>query len=119
MNQKHFIPVSAHEDPKEYGRLYREKNKERIQEYNQFRKVRQRDRLRKRKHALIEHMGGKCMKCGLAFDGENECVFDFHHEGKKEFCLSPLTRPMKDLMKEVEACIMVCANCHRLLHRGE
>ena len=119
MNQKHFIPVSSTEDRKEYDRLYRIKNKEHIREYNAFRKTRERDRVRKRKHALIEHMGGKCMNCGLAFDGENECVFDFHHEGEKKFCLSPLTRPMKDLIKEVEGCILVCSNCHRLLHRGE
>ena len=119
MNQKHFIPVSSTEDRKEYDILYRIKNKEHIREYNAFRKTRQRDLVRKRKHALIERMGGKCMKCGIQFDGENECIFDFHHEGEKEFNLSPLTRPMKDLLKEVDECIMVCVNCHRLLHRGE
>jgi len=117
MNQKHNIPVSAKDNPTEYHRLYRIANKDRIKKYNEFRKTRVRDRVRDRKKALIDYKGGVCQCCGRKHDGENSCIFDFHHAGDKEFNLAPLTRTWDVLMKEVDKCMLVCATCHRLIHK--
>ncbi|MDD1718140.1 MAG: hypothetical protein LUO88_03595, partial [Methanoregulaceae archaeon] len=91
-NKKHEISVSAVDNPKEYHRLYRALNKERIREYerSQPRLTAQMNRPRKKKIKLIEYLGGICTNCGLKFDGENACIFDFHHidDSKKTFNLA-------------------------------
>jgi len=78
---------------------------------------------KRRKHLRIksiEYKGGKCISCGY-----NKCneALDFHHidESKKEFGLSEkgMTRSWERTMKELDKCILVCANCHRELHHGK
>ena len=77
-------------------------------------------RRRKRlKEMAIELKGGKCQICGYnRYNG----ALDFHHldENNKEFDLSTrgLTRSWERIKKEVEKCILVCANCHREIHGG-
>ena len=67
----------------------------------------------------IEYLGGKCVYCGY-----NRCsaALDFHHldEKSKSFGLSQrgLTRSWERTRKELEKCILVCANCHREIHVG-
>ncbi|MDD3488116.1 MAG: hypothetical protein PHH35_02070 [Candidatus Pacebacteria bacterium] len=75
---------------------------------------------RKRLKAMaIEYKGGKCIFCGY-----NKCndALDFHHISSKdkEFGLSVrgLTRSWEKITKELNKCILVCANCHRELHAG-
>lgn len=66
---------------------------------------------------FIEYKGGKCQICGLV---DNPAVYDFHHTdpSKKEFKLS--NQPFNDKSrKELDKCIMVCANCHRKIHTKE
>ena len=68
---------------------------------------------------LIEYKGGKCEKCSY-----NKCswAFDFHHldKNKKDFTLSSyLTLSWETIKKELDKCIMVCANCHREIHYEE
>jgi predicted HNH restriction endonuclease len=120
-NKKHEISVSAVESPKEYHRLYRALNKERIREYERSppRLIAQMNRSRKKKIKLIEYLGGACTKCGLKYNGENACIFDFHHsdDSKKTFNLAPFTRKDEDLLEESKKCLLVCANCHRMLHK--
>lgn len=68
---------------------------------------------------VIEYKGGKCVICGY-----KKCVwaFDLHHVdgSKKEFGLSVrgLTRSWDKVQKEINKCILVCANCHREIHAG-
>jgi len=45
-----------------------------------------------------------------------EC-FDFHHIKPKLFNLAPFTISMKRLKEEAKKCILVCSNCHRIIHR--
>ena len=74
-------------------------------------------RRKKIKDLAIEYKGGKCFLCGY-----QKCVdaLEFHHldSGKKEFGVSKdgLTRSWERVRKEIENCILVCANCHRELH---
>jgi 5-methylcytosine-specific restriction endonuclease McrA len=66
-----------------------------------------------------EYKGGKCALCGY-----NRCpsALDFHHRDprKKDFGLSVrgLTRSWEKIKKEIDKCILICANCHREVHAG-
>jgi DNA-binding CsgD family transcriptional regulator len=71
---------------------------------------------RKRKKAeLVEYKGGKCEKCGY-----DKCVqaLQFHHLNPKEkdFAVGGKSYSFERLKKEVDKCIMVCANCHIEIH---
>jgi hypothetical protein len=71
------------------------------------------------KEKAIEYKGGKCEKCGY-----DKCkwVFDFHHliPNEKDFAISRYSTLAWDkVKKELDKCIMLCANCHRELHYNE
>ncbi len=75
---------------------------------------------RKRVRQLaIEHLGGCCQICGYlkCFD-----ALEIHHRDPKEksFAISAegLTRSWDRVRKEIEKCILICANCHREVHAG-
>ena len=59
---------------------------------------------------------------GCCYCQEREpCCLDFHHRDptKKKFKIGEGYRCNRDKkMKEIEKCILVCANCHRKLHKG-
>ena len=65
----------------------------------------------------------KILKCEIC--GYDRCItaLEFHHlnRGEKDFSISESTysRSMEDLKKEVDKCILVCANCHREIHEKE
>ena len=65
----------------------------------------------------IDYKGGKCIFCGY---NKYEGALDFHHinETLKEFGLSEkgITRSWDKIQKELEKCVLICANCHRELH---
>ncbi len=49
------------------------------------------------------------------------CCLDFHHVRDKEVCVSVavyLAYSIDKLKKEMDKCILLCANCHRKLHAG-
>ena len=66
---------------------------------------------------LVEIKGGKCKCCG--FDGHYSAL-EFHHldPSKKEFNLSVTNNGWNKLLKEVDKCILLCSNCHRMVHAG-
>lgn len=68
-----------------------------------------------KKKILVEYKGGKCEKCGY-----NKCIeaLDFHHidPSQKEFGISSNSYSLERMKKEVDKCILVCANCHREIH---
>lgn len=72
------------------------------------------------KEILIEYKGGKCEICGY-----NKCIgaLEFHHKDptKKDFGIGQkgYTRSIELNKKEVDKCILVCANCHREIHAGK
>jgi len=71
------------------------------------------------KAILNELKAGGCTKCG--FNEHPNCL-DFHHLDPNEKEVNVATTAMKNkwgrerIMKEVDKCIVVCANCHRLIH---
>lgn len=68
--------------------------------------------------AIIEN-GGKCSICDLKYDGTNAAIFDFHHTKKKDIQLNVnafKNYSLEKIAKELKKCVLVCSNCHRLMH---
>ena len=87
-------------------------------------KERYRDKLRdnKKKHReLIRQKIKELKSCGCAICGEkDECCLDFHHLYEKDFNIGNCRDITIDtLLKEIQKCIVLCANCHRKLHAGK
>jgi hypothetical protein len=67
----------------------------------------------------VEYKGGRCGICGY-----DRCIeaLEFHHLDStlKDFSVSGsgCTRSWKRVHKELDKCMMLCANCHREIHAG-
>lgn len=66
-----------------------------------------------------EYKGGKCTLCGYK---KCQRALSFHHvePNKKEFGISTrgLTRSWDKIRKEIDKCVLLCANCHMEVHDG-
>ena len=81
-------------------------------------KERTRERYRKahrdKKRKAVEKFGGKCNNCGGEF---HQSVFEFHHLDPAQKDFSPANASSwKKMERELDKCVMLCANCHRLAH---
>ena len=68
------------------------------------------------KAAAIKYLGGECKKCGWK---GNQAVFQFHHINfkKKDFSIGDVANKSWNIIKtELEKCILLCANCHSIIH---
>ena len=71
---------------------------------------------RARKLELVNRFGNKCAHCQQTFP---PCCYDFHHldPTQKDKKITQLTgASLEKLEAEVLKCIMVCSNCHRIIH---
>jgi len=115
-NKKAIIEASKQKylkDPQKfltYQKEYRKKNKALISQ-----------KLKNKRYKVlieaIEFLGGECNKCKQKFD---PVCYDFHHvdPNNKEFTIGDNMLLAKHrIQKEVEKCILLCANCHRLTHK--
>jgi hypothetical protein len=70
------------------------------------------------KEALVDAMGGCCQKCNGVFD---LAVYDFHHIGQKDGSPSNMigNASIQKIAEEIEKCVLLCANCHRIEHANE
>lgn len=96
----------------EYNKKYYEANKEAIKKNNAQAKRVNRAEWRKFKSTF------KCVHCGFS----HPAAIDFHHVDKTNY------RAVTDLVKngnftaakkEVQKCVALCANCHRIHHYEE
>lgn len=56
-----------------------------------------------------------CTRCTVT---DPVCV-DFHHRGEKTWAVSKMLaagRPLQAVKREIESCVPLCANCHRVEH---
>ncbi len=73
---------------------------------------------RKRKLMAVDYLGGRCNDCGGQF---HPAIFEFHHENPEEKDLDPsqaLQMAWDNFKKELEKCVLLCANCHRYRHHN-
>lgn len=72
------------------------------------------------KNKAVKEKGGKCHICHQEYPNS---VYDFHHLNpeEKDFNLGNKTSTIKweNVKKELDKCILVCSNCHRMIHSGD
>lgn len=88
---------------KEYGDKVRERNRERLSE--------------NREYVAQYKLGRSCISCN---ELTSVCL-DFHHvdPSSKLFGIAHSgCRTIEQLQKEIDKCVLLCANCHRKLHAG-
>ncbi len=106
----------------EYSKKYREANREKLRENAKVYREANKDKIRERSVGLWvkrKYEGIPCMDCESIFPF---CVMDFDHrpEEVKKFILSANTsnratpERLAKVMKEIDKCDLVCANCHRV-----
>ena len=83
------------------------------------------DKKRKQlKKMCVEYHGNKCSSCGGVFP---IAVYDFHHtdndrNNRKDKTIGHMThdcRKWETITEELDRCVMLCANCHRIEHYGD
>jgi hypothetical protein len=101
------------ERQKGYAKTYYEKNKETVKATSKKNAKTYKDKWRSFKATL------SCVQCGQ----NHVATLDFHHvdSSTKEGSVNQLAknRAYKRAMEEVEKCIVLCANCHRIHHYEE
>jgi hypothetical protein len=68
------------------------------------------------KSKAVDYKGGQCFDCLGVF---SLCVYDFHHLDPTEKEVSPgnlLGRKWENIVPELDKCVLLCANCHRIRH---
>ncbi len=91
------------------AKIWRENNKDYVL-------LKQREDKRRRKLDAIYYLGGKCHTCGCMF---HPACFEFHHKDPTTKDRDPskmLSWSKERLYAELDKCILLCANCHRLEH---
>lgn len=69
-----------------------------------------------KKAAWVRHFGGICAHCQQPHP---DCVFEFHHINSAEKETTPAKLFMLSdnrIEAELNKCVMLCANCHRIEH---
>ena len=73
----------------------------------------------KRKEMVANAKNKPCASCNIKYD---TCVMDLHHldPSVKDSQVSKLMKSSSynKLQEEIDKCVVLCANCHRMLHAG-
>lgn len=87
-------------------------------EYRKLKATYIKNRKQRRKYWLNKYKTAKgCQRCGIK---TNSIIYDWHHIDGKDFAINTkITTSLKRLFKEIRKCILVCSNCHRLIHEEE
>ncbi len=105
LNRDHFLKQSRERENKEYAL-----NRDSLSSA-------QRQKTHDLKRKAVEYLGGKCLDCFLITSVLR--IYDFHHRDPTEkdlnvgqcrsFCWN-------SIVKELDKCDLLCANCHRIRH---
>jgi polyribonucleotide nucleotidyltransferase len=94
----------------EYQKQWYNKNKKkRIKQINIWRDNKRQEQIEK-----INNLKTHCYVCG----NRDIRTLEFHHYKSKQENISSMIGKFswKNILKEIEKCIIVCANCHKILH---
>jgi len=76
-------------------------------------------RVREVKMRMVEYKGGECVDCTLKLEDSHYAVFEFHHldPNEKDINFSKIKyQKWEKIKEELDKCVCLCANCHRLRH---
>jgi hypothetical protein len=71
---------------------------------------------------MLEYKGNQCIDCSLHIKNTKACVFDFHHldPSTKDINFNIIRWKSWDVIKkELDKCVILCSNCHRIRHSNE
>jgi hypothetical protein len=77
------------------------------------------ERWKKIKINAIKYKGGECVDCKVPYPQYPAAVFEFHHldPDEKDVNFTKLRlRSWEKITKELDKCVLLCANCHRIRH---
>ena len=78
---------------------------------------REKTRARNKKFLLDYKENKVCGDCGF----DNPIALEFHHLKDKKYNVAQLVSQgvsLKTFQQEIDKCILICANCHRIRHHG-
>lgn len=110
---KYYYKIKADPD------LWSKKKQKRQEWYERNRIIqteKQKQKKRQRKSDCINYLGGVCFNCKSSF---HPSVYEFHHRNPKEKDRDPsklMLLKWETIIKELDKCDLLCANCHRLVH---
>jgi hypothetical protein len=97
----------------QYNKIYKEENKERLMEQKDIVVQRNLREIRKLKRSTT------CAICGF----DNPQTFEFHHKtplknGKsaRVMTLAYSGCSLERIQEEIDKCVLICANCHKIIH---
>jgi len=70
---------------------------------------------------IIKEHGGCCEVCKIDFD---PCVYEFHHidatikDEQPAFIFRSYLH-LKKLREKLKGCMLICANCHKIIHKNQ
>lgn len=105
-------------------KAYNERNAERRARNSKLYSQKYRDAQFKnqRKLEFCLYMGGRCSECGFEVTKDTIAAFDFHHidPSEKEYTPSDMLMLNKEkVLNELDKCLLLCSNCHRILHHRQ
>jgi hypothetical protein len=107
------MPITDREKNRNYQREWYHNNKKRLKNNIRDRRVSNRNKIDEYKELL----GCICHACGRA---EHPSALDFHHlnHEEKEYTVSKMVGySWEKVQKEIDKCILLCACCHRKIHK--
>jgi len=113
---------------REYWEKHKDKKREANKRYHEKHKLQSNKKMReyhqeKENEFISAYKKGKC--CSLCGYNEHYEILQFHHKDRKnklfEVTLSKISkRSPEEIKKELDKCILICPNCHFLIHsRGD
>jgi len=107
------MPITDPQKNREYQIEWYHKNKDRLKNNIRGRRTSNRNKIDEYK----ESIGCTCQACGRV---EHPSALDFHHlnHEEKENTVSKMAGyRWEKIQKEIDKCILLCACCHRKIHK--